>query len=201
VDVQPDFLPGGDLPVPHGDEILRGVASLMDSGGFGVVVATQDWHPPDHVSFASQHEDREPMDTIELYGHEQILWPDHCVQGTRGAELHPDLPWNQVDAIIRKATDPEVDSYSAFRDNWSPDGDRPATGLAGMLRERGLERVVICGLARDVCVRWTAEDAAGEGFDTTVVWDLTRAVEPERDPEVRETLTRRGVHLIGRDQV
>ena len=196
VDLQPDFLPGGQLPVPDGDVILPGIAGLMRSGAFDVLVATQDWHPPGHASFASSHEGREPMETIELYGHEQILWPDHCVQETAGAELEPGLPWNRADVIIRKATDPEVDSYSTFRDNWGPKGDRPSTGLAGLLRDRGIETVFLCGLARDFCVRWSAEDAVDAGFATTVIWDLTRGVEPDSDDDVRAALLGKGVQML-----
>jgi nicotinamidase/pyrazinamidase len=158
-------------------------------------VATQDWHPPDHASFASNHPDGEPFQTIQLHGHEQILWPDHCVQGTPGAELHPGLPWKRVDAVIRKGVDPRVDSYSGFRNNWGPGGDRPPTGLAGYLRERDVERVVICGLARDFCVRWTAEDAVDAGFETILLWKLGRSVDPSGDDELRETLAGQGVQI------
>lgn len=201
VDVQPDFLPGGSLAVGDGDVILPGVAALMREGGFGVKVATQDWHPPNHASFASNHDGADPFQTIELHGHDQVLWPDHCVQGTDGARLHPDLPWDRVDAVIRKGTDPVVDSYSGFRNNWGPDGERPATGLAGYLRERGIDSVILCGLARDYCVGWTAEDAAEAGFDTTVVWDLTRSVDPSGDEELRESLENEGVRIASREQL
>ncbi len=193
VDVQPDFLPGGALAVAGGDEILAPLAALLESARFGVRVATQDWHPPGHVSFASRHPGRRPFEVVDLYGHEQTLWPDHCVQGSAGAALHPALPWERLDLILRKGTDPQVDSYSAFRNNWDPRGDRPATGLAGYLRERGVCAVCVCGLARDVCVRWTAEDAAAAGFRTTVLWDLTRAVDPAADETVRAALAARGV--------
>jgi nicotinamidase/pyrazinamidase len=199
VDVQPDFLPGGTLPVAQGDEILGPVADLMASGRFGVCVATQDWHPSGHISFASRHK-RNPMETFELYGHPQTLWPDHCVQRSRGAALHPALPFDRADAIIRKGTDPLVDSYSAFRNNWNAAGQRPSTGLAGYLRDRGIEQVFICGLARDVCVKWTAEDAADAGFQTFVIWDLTRAVDPASDASVQRSLRGRGVHIVRREQ-
>lgn len=196
VDIQPDFLPGGALAVEEGDRILDGVRTLMNSDRFGVRVATQDWHPADHLSFASNHEGHEEMDVIDLYGHEQILWPDHCVQGTPGAELKGDVPWERVMAIVRKGTDPEVDSYSAFRNNWDPDGERPKTGLAGYLRERGVEHIVICGLARDFCVKWSGEDAADEGFRVTAVWDLSRPVDPSSDSRVRGDLTDVGVDIV-----
>lgn len=196
VDIQPDFLPGGSLAVEGGDEILEGVARLMAEGPFRLQVATQDWHPEGHVSFASRHEGREPMDVIELHGHDQTLWPDHCVQGTEGARLDPGLPWTRVEAVIRKGTSPESDSYSGFRNNWDSDGERPPTGLAGYLRERGIETVYLCGLARDVCVRWTAEDAVDAGFHTRVVWDLTRSVDPSGDDGLRRELENEGVGIV-----
>jgi nicotinamidase/pyrazinamidase len=199
VDIQPDFLPGGALPVTGGDEILEPVAELMRSGRFGLCVATQDWHPAGHISFASRHQ-RSPMENIELYGHPQTLWPDHCVQRSRGAALHPALPFEHADVIIRKGTDPLVDSYSAFRNNWNPAGERPSTGLAGYLRDRGVEQVFICGLARDVCVKWTAEDAAEAGFQTFVIWDLTRAVEPASDGSLQKALRAKGVQIVRREQ-
>jgi nicotinamidase/pyrazinamidase len=146
VDVQPDFMPGGGLAVEGGDEIVGPLGTLMRNGEFGVIVATQDWHPAGHVSFASSHDGKQPMETIELHGHGQILWPDHCVQGTEKAELHDGLPLEHLDAIVRKGTDPTVDSYSGFRDNWNADGERPATGLAGYLRERGVHALVVVGL-------------------------------------------------------
>lgn len=196
VDLQPDFMPGGALAVEEGDRIVAPIAELMRSGKFDVVVATQDWHPPDHVSFASQHEGRAPFDVIELYGRAQILWPDHCVQETLGAALHEGVPSAPVDAIVRKGADREVDSYSAIRNNWDRNGERPPTGLGGYLRARGITEVYICGLARDFCVKWTAEDAAALGFRTLVIWDLTRAVDPGSDGQVRADLEKSGVELI-----
>ena len=196
VDVQPDFLPGGTLPVGRGDEILEPIADLMRSGRFRLQVATQDWHPRDHISFASRHAGKAPYDRIELYGHEQILWPDHCIQGTPGAELRGGLPWERVDAIVRKATDPAVDSYSAFRNNWNSEGERPPTGLGGYLRDRGIEAVYICGLARDFCVKWSAEDAVGAGFRAHVLWDLTRAIYGGEDERNERSLREMGVEIL-----
>lgn len=195
VDIQPDFMPGGPLGVPGGDEILQPVQELIEADRFGLCVATQDWHPPDHVSFASNHEGREPMETIELHGHQQVLWPDHCVQHTPGAALHPELDWTPVAAIIRKGMQPDADSYSGFANNYDPQGVRPRTGLAGYLRERGIQEVAVCGLARDVCVRWTALDAADMLFSTLFIWDLTRPVDPATDETVRTELTRKGVRI------
>jgi nicotinamidase/pyrazinamidase len=196
VDIQPDFMPGGALAVAGGDEILAPVKALMEQDLFGLYVATQDWHPAGHVSFASSHEGREPFESIELYGHPQTLWPDHCVQGTPGAALHPDLPQEPIAAVIRKGMAPASDSYSGFRNNWNPAGERPSTGLAGSLKERGVRDVVVCGLARDVCVKWTAEDAAEAGFGVTLLWDLTRAVDPASDDQVRTELENAGVRVI-----
>lgn len=196
VDIQPDFVTGGALAVPGGGQILEPVADLMRSGEFGLQVASQDWHPRDHVSFASQHEGAAPMEPIERHGHEQMLWPDHCIRGTPGAALHPDLPWASVEAVIRKGTDRAADSYSAFRNNWNADGRRPSTGLTGYLRERGVGTVVLCGLARDYCVRWSAQDAAEEGFDTWLLWDLTRSVDTSGDGALRRDLEASGVHVV-----
>jgi nicotinamidase/pyrazinamidase len=195
VDLQYDFMPGGALAVAGGDEILGPIRSALEEDLFGVVVATQDWHPPKHASFASRHSGRKPFDTIPLHGHEQVLWPDHCVAGTPGAELRRDLGWERVSAIIRKGTNPEVDSYSGFRNNWDERGRRPPTGLAGYLRENGITDVYICGLARDFCVKWTAEDAADLGFAATVLWDLTRAVDPAHDAAVSAALRGKGVAI------
>lgn len=195
VDIQPDFMPGGTLAVAGGDEILDPVRELIASPRFELHVATQDWHPADHISFASRHEGKKPFDMIDLYGKEQVVWPDHCVQGTRGATLHPDLSWDSVAAIIRKGMDPQVDSYSGFKNNWNRGGRRPETGLAGYLRERGIGNVFLCGLARDFCVKWSAEDAVGAGFRVTVVWDATRPVDPASDDRVRSDLERIGVHI------
>jgi nicotinamidase/pyrazinamidase len=196
VDMQPDLMPGGTLPVPEGEQILGPVRALMESAGFGVIVATQDWHPPGHASFASRHPGHHPFDIIQWHGHPQRLWPDHCVQGTPGAELHPDLPWNVVSAIVRKGTDLDCDSYSGFRNNWNADGLRPSTGLAGYLRDRGVEEMVLCGLARDYCVKWTAEDGTHDGFRVRVLWDLTRPVDPASDEEVRQQLSACGVEIV-----
>jgi len=193
VDVQPDFMEGGALAAERGSEVVPGIRELMNEGPFRQIVATQDWHPAGHVSFASSHPDHKPFDRIELYGHEQVLWPDHCVQDSPGAQLHPEVPWRHASVVIRKGEDPAVDSYSGFLNNWNPDGERPPTGLAGYLRERGIDTVFCCGLARDFCVRWTAEDAAAAGFRTYCLWDLTRPVDSRTDDEVRQALERAGV--------
>jgi len=195
-DIQPDFLPGGPLAVPQGDQILQPVAQLLEAKLFDLVVAIQDWHPREHISFASNHPERKAFDRIELYGHEQTLWPDHCVQGTPGAGLHPAVPWTAVSAIIRKGTDTAVDSYSGFRNNWGPHGERTPTGLAGYLRDRGVEQTFVCGLARDFCVAWTARDALQQGFKTYLLWDLCRSIDSSKDEQLRRDLTAAGVVVV-----
>ena len=192
VDMQPDFMPGGALAVVEGDALVPGVAALMHA--FPLVVATQDWHPPGHVSFGSTH-GKPPFERIELYGAAQTLWPDHCVQGTSGAEIHSGLPLARATMLLRKGNDPRVDSYSAFRENHGPDGTRAPTGLAGWLRERGVERVYACGLARDFCVRWTLEDAVAAGFEAVLLNHLTRSVFPADDPSTLEALRAAGVRI------
>ncbi len=196
VDIQLDFMPGGALAVPDGDAIVAPVAALFQAGIFDVIIATQDWHPRKHVSFASSHPGRIAFERITLYGQEQTLWPDHCVQGTAGAELHRGIPWECATAIIRKALDPAVDSYSAFRNNWDPGGRRPPTGLAGLLHERGIDDLYICGLARDFCVKWTAQDGLREGFHVTLLWDLCRAIDASADDRLRQELVTAGVRVV-----
>lgn len=201
VDIQPDFMPGGKLPVREGDQILKPIEALMKSGKFRYAVAIQDWHPPYHISFASSHPGRQSMEVIDLYGHPQILWPNHCIQGTPGAELHRGLPWEKVTAIVRKGTDPKSDSYSGFRNNWNPADERPPTGLAGYLREQAIKEIFICGLARDVCIKWTAEDGMKAGFQTYVLWDLTRSVNPSCDEQIRQDLIKQGIEIINSNQL
>jgi nicotinamidase/pyrazinamidase len=194
VDVQHDFLPGGALAVSDGDAILPGLVRLMPR--FGTVVATQDWHPRVHVSFASSHPGRKPYELLALAQGPQELWPDHCVQGSRGAELHPALPDEPITLRLRKGTRRDVDSYSAFRENVGPDGARPTTGLGAWLAARGVRRVWVTGLARDFCVRATAVDAAAEGFETHVVDSLTRPVFPDRRSETDAALAAAGVRVL-----
>jgi nicotinamidase/pyrazinamidase len=196
VDLQPDFLPGGALAVAGGDEVVEPAVRLLGERRFDLAVATQDWHPPGHVSFASSHPGRRPFEEVELYGRPQVLWPDHCVQDSPGAALDARLPTAPLAAILRKGADPAVDSYSAFRNNWNAAGNRPPTGLAGYLRERGVTEVWLAGLARDYCVLWSAEDAADAGFSVRVLWHLTRPVDPGSDDRVRARLAARGVDVV-----
>ena len=173
VDVQNDFCPGGNLPVPEGDKVVPAINALARR--FHHVVATQDWHPAGHHSFASSHAGRKPYDTIEVAYGPQILWPDHCVQGTDGAEFRSDLALSNLELVIRKGFRPHIDSYSAFHEN---DRKTP-TGLAGYLRERGLKRVFVAGLALDFCVRYSAEDARRQGFDVVAIEDACRGIDVE----------------------
>jgi nicotinamidase/pyrazinamidase len=193
VDLQHDFLPGGALAVAEGDAVVAPIARLAPA--FATVIATQDFHPEGHVSFASAHPGRKPFETVSLPQGPQELWPDHCVRGTRGAALHPDLPDAAITLLLRKGTRREVDSYSAFRENVGLDGTRPTTGLGAWLSARGTRRVLVCGLARDFCVRATAVDAAAEGFEVVVLDDLTRAVFPQRRAEIDAILANAGVKL------
>ena len=184
VDIQNDFCPGGALAVPHGDEVVPLVNRLARA--FSHVVLTQDWHPAGHRSFASTHPGKKPYDVIELPYGPQILWPDHCIQGTTGAEFRSDLDIPHAQMIIRKGYRLKIDSYSALFEN---DHNTP-TGLAGYLRERGLTRVFVSGLAYDFCVRYSAEDAAAAEFDVVVVEDACRGLDVDGSvAETRRLLT------------
>ena len=190
VDIQNDFCPGGALAVPDGDAVVPVINRL--SRAFRHVVLTQDWHPAGHSSFASHHPGRRPYDTVEMPYGPQILWPDHCVQNTRGAAFRVDLDIPHAELVIRKGYDRAIDSYSAFFEN---DHNTP-TGLAGYLRERGFKRVAICGLAFDFCVRYSAEDAVASGFDVTVVEDACRGIDLDGSvAETRRTLAALGVAI------
>ena len=171
IDLQNDFCPGGALAVKQGDEVVP-IANRL-SPLFPLVVASQDWHPPDHGSFAGNRPGRQPFDMDELGGLPQVLWPAHCVQGSHGAEFHPDLDRTRVARVFQKGTDPAIDSYSAFYDN----GRRKSTGLADYLREHGVRELMLVGLATDYCVRFTALDGLWLGFDITVVEDGCRPVD------------------------
>jgi len=170
-DVQNCFIPGGTLAVPKGDEIVPMVNAL--AARFENVIITQDWHPPGHASFASSHAGKKPFETTQLPYGEQVLWPDHAVQGTRDAELHPDLDIPHAQLVIRKGYHKSVDSYSVFYEA----DHKTDTGLTGYLRRRGIDRVFLCGLATDYCVAWSALDARLEGFETYVIEDACRAID------------------------
>lgn len=196
IDVQNDFCPGGGLAVPDGDAVVPVVNRL--AAGFDHVVLTQDWHPAGHKSFASSHAGMEPFSQTEMPYGPQTLWPDHCVQGTQGAALHADLVAPHAELIIRKGFRSEIDSYSAFFEN---DQSTP-TGLAGYLRERGFERVYCVGLATDFCVRFSAEDARKQGFETVVIESGCRAIDMDGSLDAaKSALTDAGVTLMADAQV
>ncbi|MGB3180303.1 MAG: bifunctional nicotinamidase/pyrazinamidase [Cyclobacteriaceae bacterium] len=192
VDVQNDFLPGGQLAVQDGDQIIPVINHLQDH--FDLIVATQDWHPAGHKSFASSHEGKKPGDTISLNGLTQMMWPDHCIQGSKGAAFAPALNTEKISAFFRKGTDPEIDSYSGFYDN----GHLKSTGLAGYLKELKVDTVYVCGLAGDYCVRFTALDALEEDFTVLLVTDAVRSVNVTAGDHERSMaeLEEKGVHLV-----
>lgn len=171
VDVQNGFTPGGHLAVAHADQIIPKINQLATH--FDNIVLTQDWHPENHISFAENHVGKNPFDTVELNYGTQVLWPSHCVQGTPDADFHPDLNISRAQLIIRKGFHPEIDSYSAFKEA----DHQTSTGLAGYLKERGIDTVYIVGIATDFCVAWTAIDAAKMGFKSYVIADATKAID------------------------
>lgn len=189
IDVQNDFCPGGALAVTEGDEIIAGINAVM--ADFDAVILTQDWHPAGHSSFASTH-DAAPMSMTEMPYGPQVLWPDHCIQGTKGAAFHAELETKRADLIIRKGFNPAIDSYSAFFEN---DKTTP-TGLEGYLRTRGIDRLTLVGLATDFCVNYSAVDAAGLGFQVTVDLALCRAIDFDGSLEAAKTaMVQAGVAL------
>jgi nicotinamidase/pyrazinamidase len=192
VDIQNDFLPGGPLAVPSGDQVIPAANRL--SSVFDLVVATQDWHPPDHGSFAVNHPGKNPGDVIDLKGLQQILWPVHCVQNTSGAAFAGDLDTSRIARSFQKGTDPDVDSYSGFFDN----GRRQATGLGDYLKQQAVQDVYVLGLATDYCVKFTALDAADLGFNTFVIEDACRAIELQPGDTARaiEEMKAAGVTII-----
>ena len=191
IDVQNDFCPGGALAVAGGDEIVPGINALMKD--FGAVILTQDWHPRGHSSFASSHEGKAPFEMIEMPYGSQVLWPDHCVQGSQGAAFHADLNTDRADMIVRKGYSPAIDSYSAFFEN---DRETP-TGLHGYLQTRGIDRLDMVGLATDFCVNYSAVDAARLGYDVTVRGDLCRAIDMDGSLAVAlEGMAQAGVKVV-----
>lgn len=171
IDIQVDFCPGGTLAVGEGSAVVP-IANAL-SPRFDTVILTQDWHPPGHSSFASSHPGKAPFETTTMAYGPQTLWPDHCVQGSAGAAFHPDLIIDRAQLVIRKGFRPAIDSYSAFQEN----DRKTATGLAGYLRDRGIARVFLAGLATDYCVTWSAEDAVANGFQAVVLLDACRAID------------------------
>jgi nicotinamidase/pyrazinamidase len=173
IDPQNDFMPGGSLPVPKGDEIIPVINNLQEK--FDLVIVSQDWHPKGHASFAISHNGKKEFETIDLDGIQQVMWPEHCVRNTFGAEFHKDLKTAKIEAIFRKGTDSEIDSYSAFYDN----KHLKSTGLSGYLKEKKADHLYFCGLAAEICVYFTAKDALQEGFNATIIEDATKALNTE----------------------
>jgi nicotinamidase/pyrazinamidase len=194
IDVQRDFCPGGALAVPDGDAIVPLVNRLACDAAH--VILTQDWHPPGHASFASAHPGKQPFETIEMGHGAQTLWPDHCVQGSTGAAFHPQLDVPQAELVIRKGFHPGIDSYSAFREN----DRRTPTGLAGYLRERGIERLLLCGLATDFCVLFSALDAREAGFAVSVALDACRGIDLDGSlQKALDAMRGEGIELVSGD--
>ena len=191
VDVQNGFVTGGCLAVPRGEEVVAVINRIAPA--FANVVLTQDWHPPGHASFASSHAGKRPYDVVELAYGRQVLWPDHCVQGTADAALHAELNVPQAQLILRKGFHPQVDSYSAFQE-----ADRTTqTGLDGYLKQRGITRLFVTGLATDFCVAWTAIDARRAGYETWVIEDATRAIDLDGSLDTAwRDMAAQGVHRI-----
>jgi nicotinamidase/pyrazinamidase len=196
VDVQRDFLPGGALAVPDGDAVFEPINRLART--FRHVVLTQDWHPEGHASFASSHPQRQPFEMTDLHYGPQVLWPDHCVQGTSGAEISRDIDIPHAQLVIRKGYNAGIDSYSGFKEA----DRRTSTGLEGYLKERGFRRVFCAGLALDFCVAWTAVDAAGAGFETYLIEDASRPIDTNGSLEkARRELEAAGVRVITSEQI
>ncbi|MEJ8800783.1 bifunctional nicotinamidase/pyrazinamidase [Pontibacter sp. H249] len=190
IDIQNDFIPGGALAVPEGDQIIPLANKLQER--FDLVVATQDWHPANHKSFASNHIGKQVFETTVLQGLEQVLWPDHCVQGTAGAEFCTTLDMNKVEAIFRKGMNPEIDSYSGFYDN----GRLKTTALADFLRSKGVTEVYLAGLAADYCVYFSAKDALHEGLRATIIEDATRPIDSTGFEQAKADLLSCGGSII-----
>jgi nicotinamidase/pyrazinamidase len=197
VDVQNDFLPGGALAVREGEQVIPVINQLQ--GKFVHILGTQDFHPADHGSFAANHSGKVPGELIDLAGLTQILWPVHCVQGTKGADFHLELELEKWEAIFPKGKNPEVDSYSGFFDN----ARRGDTGLGEYLKSKGIEQVFVCGLALDYCVKFTALDAQSLGFETFLIFDATRAVnlKPEDGNLAIKEMEEAGVHILTSKQI
>ncbi len=190
IDVQNDFMPGGALAVPNGNLIVPVINQIQ--GRFDLVVAAQDWHPADHVSFASNHPNKNPFDEIELLGKPQTLWPNHCVWGTPGAEFHPQLETECWEAIFRKGMDRTIDSYSAFYDN----GHVRSTGLAGYLKEKGASQIFFCGLAADICVYYSIYDAFKEGFACFFIEDASMPLDENNFESIKKKMAYLGIQFV-----
>jgi nicotinamidase/pyrazinamidase len=190
IDVQNDFTPGGSLAVPGGNEIVALINRLQQE--FDLIIATQDWHPRDHSSFAVNHRDKKEFEKIDWQGHEQILWPVHCVQNSQGANFYPSLETARIETIFRKGTNTRIDSYSAFYDN----AHLKSTGLTGYLREKGANDLYFCGLAAEYCVYFSIKDALKEGFKVTLIEDATRALNASDFESAKKDIIEKGGKII-----
>jgi nicotinamidase/pyrazinamidase len=190
IDAQNDFMPGGPLEVPQGNLIVPVINQVQSY--FDLVVATQDWHPKNHKSFASNHYNKKIFDKIILHEAQQTLWPDHCIQGSVGADLHKDIEPNRIAAIFRKGMDPEIDSYSGFFDN----NHQLSTGLSGYLKAKGISEVHFCGLAADICVYYSILDSVLEGFSAVFIEDASRPLYPDKFDDIKCEFAKFGVRII-----
>lgn len=195
VDVQNDFMPGGALEVRKGDLVVPVINKILPK--FDLVVATQDWHPSSHKSFAINHADKKEFEVIQLNGLEQKLWPAHCIQETAGAEFHPKLEIKPIEAIFRKGMEEGIDSYSGFYDN----GHKRSTGLAGYLREKGAKDLYFCGLAADICVYYTLLDALEEGFTATLIQDAAIPLLMEKYDDVKRDVVEKGGRVAASEDI
>ena len=188
-------MPSGSLPVPDGNQIVPIINKIQDK--FDLIIGTQDWHPKDHISFASNHEGKSNFDEIEIHGQPQTLWPNHCMQGTKGAEFHPDLNTDSFEAIFRKGTDKTIDSYSAFYDN----GHLKSTGLSSYLKEKGTTELYLCGLASDICVYFSVIDAFEEGFNCTFIEDASKALDHEGFKKLKTKMIALGIKTVSSESI
>jgi nicotinamidase/pyrazinamidase len=195
IDVQNDFMPGGPLEVPFGNLIVPVINRIQDN--YDLVLATQDWHPVNHKSFASNHFGTKPFERMVIHDYLQTLWPDHCIQGTTGAEIEKNIKSDKIAAIFRKGMDPEVDSYSGFYDN----NHQLSTGLAGYLREKGVTEIHFCGLAADICVYYSILDSMREGFTASLVEDASRPLYPDKFDDVKCELAKLGVRIVSSNEL
>lgn len=190
IDVQNDFMPGGALAVPDGDKIVSLINKLQEK--FDLVIATQDWHPEKHASFATTHENAKEFEVINLDGIQQVLWPEHCIRNTSGAEFHPDLKTGKIESIFRKGTDISIDSYSGFYDN----AHLKSTGLSGYLKEKKAKELYFVGLAAEYCVKFSILDALDEGFSATLIEDGTRALSDDAFKKAKQDILQKGGKII-----
>jgi nicotinamidase/pyrazinamidase len=190
IDMQNDFIPGGSLAVPEGDQIVTLINKLQEE--FDLVIATQDWHPRDHSSFAANHPGKSEFEKIEIQGQEQVLWPVHCIQNSDGARFHPKLKSAKIETIFRKGTSKEIDSYSGFYDN----AHLKSTGLTGYLKEKGADELYFCGLAAEYCVYFSIMDALKEGFSATLIEDATRPLDVEDFQRAKENILKADGKII-----